>query len=175
MPCTAFINTTFQDIVPNYLEIMLYEYKGLSIKLQNKSVITEKLNLVVDDIRFCVRHGAVHIISITGHKFNMSITLGSVRKTIDFPVNRCDAINLCSMILFIFEVHLYKLSVSILHGCLVTLATCALELESSYHVLLPNGAICTSRLFLIKIKSCSDFKTLSVDFGSVKNTVIYPV
>ena len=39
--------------------------------------------------------------------------------------------------------------VSILRGCLVTLATCALGLESSYHVLLPNGGLCISGLFVI--------------------------
>ena len=47
-----------------------------------------------------------------------------------------------------------KEDVSILHGCLVTLATCALGLVGSYHVLLPNGGLCTSRLFVMKIKSC---------------------
>ena len=39
--------------------------------------------------------------------------------------------------------------VSILHGCLVTLATCALGLVGSYLVLLPNGKLCKSRLFVI--------------------------
>ena len=39
--------------------------------------------------------------------------------------------------------------VSILHCYLVTLATCALGLEGSYHVLLPNGGLCTSDLFVI--------------------------
>ena len=45
--------------------------------------------------------------------------------------------------------HRSMISVSILHGCYVTLATCALGLVSSYHVLLPNGGLCTSRLFVI--------------------------
>ena len=67
--------------------------------------------------------------------------------------------NLCLSIVFNQFILLYfffekRGHVSILHGCLVTLATCALGLVGSYHVLLPNGGLCTSRLFVIKIKSC---------------------
>ena len=59
-----------------------------------------------------------------------------------------------SIVRNIFSVHFFysgfKISYCVDIAWLLSNArTCALRLEGSYHVLLPNGGLCTSGLFLI--------------------------